>query len=494
MIASRIPALLLAAGLLPTLAFAQEKPKADDPKPEAAKTHKVQAGPILVEVEVSGYFDSSKTAEVSVKPEVWSTLEVQRAVAAGTRVEKDEPLVWLETKELDRQLRDKRMSLEISRLTLEQAIKDLQQLEETQSLDLAAAQRSKQLADEALDYFLKVGRPLSEKSAEYSLRSARINLESAQEELRQLERMYRDDDLTEETEEIILKRTREQVEFSKFNLERTQVRIDRQLKHEIPQEHKTLTEAAQRQHLSLAKSELTLPILAQKKRLEVDKAKAEFKHASEELKRLEEDRGLMVVRSPIAGVVYYGAATRGKWPTQSSMDTLSKQLASGGKITSGQVVMTIVQPRPLEILASLEEKNLHLVTEGISGFVVPTGLPNLHLPAKVQSVSPIPVAAGTFDCQISVKLDNQATRLMPGMACTVKLLAYQNDQALTVPEGAVFSEPTNPNSRFVYLTRKGSDPEKRTVKVGHSSDKNLEITAGLKAGDEILLEQPKQSK
>ena len=90
-----------------------------------------------------------------------------------------------------------------------------------------------------------------------------------------------------------------------------------------------------------------------------------------------------------------------------------------------------------------------------------------------------------------MELDNQATRLKPGMACTVKLMAYRNEKALTVPESAVFSEPANPGKRFVYLAASGGEPQKRSVEVGHSSDKQLEIKAGLKAGDEILLEKPK---
>ena len=80
----------------------------------------------------------------------------------------------------------------------------------------------------------------------FSVKSAVEYLEYAKEELRQLEKMYRSKDLTEETEEIILRRTRFQVESSEVQLKEAELRRDVTLKVELPRREIKAREAAAR--------------------------------------------------------------------------------------------------------------------------------------------------------------------------------------------------------------------------------------------------------
>ena len=63
-----------------------------------------------------------------------------------------------------------------------------------------------------LKRFLENDIDLTKRSAANSLKSSEQTLEYQLEELKQLEKMYKEDDLTEETEEIVLKRQRDAVE------------------------------------------------------------------------------------------------------------------------------------------------------------------------------------------------------------------------------------------------------------------------------------------
>ena len=83
---------------------------------------------------------------------------------------------------------------------------ELDNLKESTPQKLEAAKRSHRVANEDFTYFDKTNRVQREKSARFNLKSAEQRLENALEELKQLEKMYKADDLTEETEEIILKR------------------------------------------------------------------------------------------------------------------------------------------------------------------------------------------------------------------------------------------------------------------------------------------------
>ncbi|MFG0334951.1 MAG: hypothetical protein ACF8TS_16465, partial [Maioricimonas sp. JB049] len=187
--------ILLAAGLAPP-------PVVADP-PE---THVVESGPFRVTVELDGVFESQSMHEVILRPEVWSGLVALKAVEQGTRVEEGEQVLWLDTDKIENEIRDLEFQIEQGQLSFEQKEVELATLRKSVPLDIEAAERARRVAVDDLNYFLEIDEGLRRRSAEESLLSAKYSLEYAQEELDQLEKMYRADDLTEETEEIILRR------------------------------------------------------------------------------------------------------------------------------------------------------------------------------------------------------------------------------------------------------------------------------------------------
>jgi len=195
----------------------------------------------------------------------------------------------------------------------------------------------------------------------------------------------------------------------------------------------------------------------------------------------------MAVESPADGYVYYGRCTRGKWP---GVDTLANQLQEGGKLQANNVFITIVAPRPLRVRADVTEKDLHRLTKGVAGTAIPAGYPEMNLPSVVEHVSPFPIGPGTFDGYVRVTLDEQAKPVVPGMACTLKLIAYEKQDALTVPAAAVFENPADGERNLVYVKTAADKPEERKVVVGQKSDQTWEILQGLQAGEEILLQKP----
>ena len=237
----RIAAALFCALLFPHLAAAPsscgaaEKAK-EDAKKSDAKTHTVRRGPLKLSVEIDGVLEAVHMHPVAFTPKQWSDLLVTKAVPQGATVNKGEPLVWLDTQMIDRQIRDLQLAAELGAASLRQAELDAAALEQTGPLQLAAARRAKQAADEDLDYYLKVSRARSIKAAHFSVSNAEQNLENAEEELRQLEKMYKEDDLTEETEEIILKRSRNDVEAARYYLESARLQRDRTLSVLLPRE------------------------------------------------------------------------------------------------------------------------------------------------------------------------------------------------------------------------------------------------------------------
>lgn len=464
-------------------AEAKEKPK--DAKPATAK---ITREPLKIDLSLKGVFEATNKAEIVLRPKQWRELTVVKAVEHGQEVRKGDVLVELDFEKIDDQISDLRKDLELSDLSLKLAENNLKILEAATPLDLKLAERNKKITDEDLARFLKIDKPLIVKSADFMLKMSENNLKYEEEELRQLEKMYKADELTEDTEEIILQRQRDSVERAKFYFENSKVNHEEALKIELPREEESRTFLAEQQALLNQRTQATLPVSLEQQRIQMEKAKVERKRAQDRLEELLADRKEMELKAPTDGIVYYGQYVRGQW----SGDTMTAEsLRQGGTITRDKVFMTIVKSRPMVVRAEIPESSLHYVKPGLKGTVVPTGYPDLKLSATIDSVQTVPMG-GQFAATVKLALAYEAEPLMPGMNCAVKVTPYLAKSALVAPASAVFSEKLDEDSKYVYLYQEGKKPQKRPVVVGKKSGDKIEILEGLDKGDEILTEEPKE--
>ena len=125
--------------------------------------------------------------------------------------------------------------------------------------------------------------------------------------------MYRSKDLTEETEEIILRRQRFQVEIGEFYLKEAELHRDQTLKIDLPRQEQRVRENAVKQAIDLEKARALLPLNLNQKRLALAKLKHDQAKAAEKLADLRRTEMTMTVHAPADGLVYYGRAERGHW-------------------------------------------------------------------------------------------------------------------------------------------------------------------------------------
>ena len=171
---------------------------ADEDKPETITIDGVVTGRTIVEL----------TADAKQL----GGLEIQKILPSIELVKKGQPLVWFETKPLDKKMEDAETALKLAELTLKEAEFDYEAFVKSSELDLQAATRKRDRARQDYDYYQKVDRPGQLEQAEQSLISSRFSFESAREEYEQLLQMYKEDDLTEESEEIVLRRAKRSME------------------------------------------------------------------------------------------------------------------------------------------------------------------------------------------------------------------------------------------------------------------------------------------
>jgi len=471
----------------PPAAKPEKTPPEASPR-EAGATYKVKKEPFKIEVTLKGTFEAEKTAEVSVRPDVWAALEVVKAAEHGQTVKRGDVLVQLDLEKIDEEIAELRLKRAISDLAFKQAEENLKALEASTPVDLKLAERAQKIAHEDLEKFLRADRALSEKNANFALRSAENYLENQQDELRQLEKMYKADDLTEETEEIVLKRQRRAVEVAEHVVEMARASRDDAFKVDLPRRQETLEQAAVKQDLLAAKLKVSLPVALNQAQREYEKLKLDRSREEEKLKKLLADRAAMTVKAPLDGVVYYGRFTRGKW---SGMEQVAESLRPGGIVMKNAVLMTVVQPRPVFVRSSVFEADVAKLRPGMKGTVQPTAFADVKLEAAVERIDAIPSAADSFEVRLGLRAEPSSASIVPGMTCTAKIVPYAEKNAIAIPSKALFTEEMDERQTYVFAIEAGK-AKKRPVTVGKRADDRVEIVRGLAEGDEILLERPKE--
>jgi HlyD family secretion protein len=493
--------LILATRPAPVQAEAAQKPatKPDDasvtasPGTNKPTTTRVEKGPFKIEVVLSAVFEAQRMSEVSIRPKAWATpLAVERAVELGRPVKKGDILVEFVRDKIDALIEDTAVENTVSELALKLAEDELPLLEKALPIDLAAAARAKTQADEDLKRFFEIDKPEAERTVHFTVKQSRESLEYAKEELRQLEKMYRSKDLTEETEEIILRRQRFQVVAREHYVRQAEFQRDQKLKIDLPRQEEHVRENAVKLAIELEKARSLSPLTLSQKRLSALKLKHDYSKSVAKLADLHQDREAMTVHSPADGLVYYGRSDRGNWPAAAAT---AQKLQRGGIIAPDEVFITVVAVRPIDVRAAVDEKDLLALTEPgvLKGQVTPAVDPQHRLPVRLTSVLPVAREPGKFDAVFALDSGETPLVIKPGMSCSVKLVPYRKENALTVPATAVFEDDlADALSYYVYLAKADKDGKypRRPVKIGKSIGGRTEIVDGLAEADEILTGKP----
>ena len=461
----------------------EEKQKAEIPKP---KTHKVVPSLFRITFDADGSFAAPDLHEVSIDTQSWSMLTVIEALSHGAEVSKGEVLVKLEREKIEQKIRDLRLELEVTALDLKVAEAELELQKNTSPLEMAAIERRNKQVQEDLNFYRKTQLPHKKESAEAALKSAKDSLSYVEEELKQLKKMYEADDLTEETEEIILKRAQASVERARFTLKGAEIRKTESLQFEIPRETLETEEGARRSELSLQTRRKTHPVGLIKKRIEVQKLKLQYEQAKENHKRLQDDLGKMRVTASIAGTLFRGTIDQGKWSGSSSVDP---KLRKGGVLKPNEVFMTIVPSNSrLKLHTSVPEKYFKHLSKGLKAEVRPTISPDTILEASVSEVSKTPDSPGQHALKLTIKVPNES-QLSTGMTAKITFVAYEQEKAIWIPKSA-FEQGDEPKIGFVNVYRKDRNPRRQKVSIGNRHENKIEVLKGLRPGAEVLLEKP----
>ena len=266
-------------------------------------------------------------------------------------------------------------------------------------------------------------------------------------------------------------------------------------KRQIPESEVRLEQARvqlQRQE-RLRKEGLNTPNDIDNAKAEVDSLVARIASAQETVKVAESQIAMQqtaiddtIIRAPFSGVALSKDAQPG--------EMVSPVSAGGGFTRTG--ISTIVDMRSLEIEVDVNESYINRVRSGQGVTAVLDAYPDWQIPANVIAVVP------TADRQkatvlVRIGFKQLDPRILPDMGVKVTFLrdadtaaaaaSQSAAQAVTLaPQSAV---KTDSGTTFVFLVT-GQTVERRAVKVGGTDGDRVEVLAGLKGGDRVVVAPP----
>ena len=401
---STLPCLLVSSSLMAPLIVGAEG------RAEAADAEAVT---------VSGVFEAAIVSEIRQDTEHLKSFVISKIVPHGTTISKGQNLVWFESEDLDREIRKAEVDLRLSKLTLDDDEFSHKQFLETQRLDREAAERAKRKAQQDHDNFVKVDRQRQLKTAEFNLKSSNASLANAAEELKQLEQMYKEDDLTEESEEIVLKRAKQSVESAEHRLEGTKIQTLRTVNQTIPQSDAQQAASLSRANLTYQKVMRDLASSRTRREIEMTQKRDQFKEAEEKLKEMQQERQQVVLKAPHDGIFFHGKLQRGKLSDKES------SLQAGSGVTNNHTIATVSDSRRLRVRIDLSEEKLQTVIAGAKCEVKPKAFPDVSFMATVKSVSRVPFAGTKYDCVVTFRHRNDIS-IVPTMTCDVEFSVPAN--------------------------------------------------------------------
>ena len=171
------------------------------------------------------------------------------------------------------------------------------------------------------------------------------------------------------------------------------------------------------------------------------------------------------------------------WPAPADGTVIVKRIINGQRVVAGDELYRIVDLTNVWVIADVAEGDLADIKLGAPASVTFRAYRSQPVEGVVTFIYP-EVRTETRTVRVRIEVANPDERLKPDMYADVVFHAGADGSPVTaVPTGAIIDNGT----RQIVLVAKGDGRfEPRPVKLGRRGDGHVEITEGLKPGEEIV--------
>ena len=207
-------------------------------------------------------------------------------------------------------------------------------------------------------------------------------------------------------------------------------------------------------------------------------ARAQMQQARATLEQLEEEHRNTTIAAPIDGVVLSRDVEMG--------DAVSSILVLGSSAT---LVMTIGDTHEVYVKGKVDESDIGKVFLNQPARIKVESFKDKTFTGKVTKISPMGVEKDnvtTFEVRASI--NNPGGELKAAMTANAEIILEEHKSVLMIPEGAIIYDKDKKASVEVPDPRGKEGKRRVDVKVGISNGAKTELLAGLKEGEQVVLQ------
>jgi HlyD family secretion protein len=451
---------------------------------QAYSFYDVRRGDFLVSVVEGGALEAVN--EVVIRNEVEGTARIIYIVPEGSNVQKDDLLVELDSSQAQDQVNLQEINVEKAQFSVKQADATLQIQKSIEDSNLQAASNRLEFAQTDLSKYIKG-------EAQQARRNAQIEITNVVETLVLAEDSYRwSDQLFTNGFE-----TKSRLDQDRLKVDQTLLRLEQATNalwmvetFDIPKRQREL-EAARDE----ARENLERAMLQADRRLSQAKADLETQKKTLDLSltKLERDRKQLEaakIYAPQDGLVVYATPSGGGRGFSSE-----SMIEEGAVVRNRQELIKLPDVSAMKLTVKIHESHINQVRLGQPAYVVLDSMPDQRFKGHVNKVAPLPDTQSRFanpDLKVyatEVLVTDQLPDLKPGVSARAEIVITNLPGVLTVPMQAV---TTRKGKQVVFLASAPLQPV--PVSVGLYNSKFIEVTSGLREGDQVLLSPPFDTK
>jgi len=456
----------------------------EDTQPETLELHTVNATSFDITVTSSGELVAKEQTEI--RSEVETQAAIVELVEEGTRVQKGDLLVQLNSEPIETQIDDQVLTVETARSDYITAENSLEIQKSENEAALRQARLALELARIELNKWLEGDKVKRIEELDTAIEKAERTLDRDEEKFEKAQRLYEKGFLSYDefkTDEISFEESKANLEIARLNkrvfLEYEEGKTTRQLSSDVEEAEAEL-ERVKRQNESRLVS----------KQADYSNKKRQLELREERLAKLKDDLEACTMRAPTDGLVVY-ATSIGDRRRRASMGDGAIEI--GRNIRPNELIMILPDTSRMQASVKVHESIAGRIEQGQPANIRVEALPNATLNGTVESVGVLAESGGWRDPNLreyTVKIDinpeDQTRELKPAMRCETEIVLGQVNDSLATPIQSVHRD--GPVS-YVY-TPEGARFRKTPVMLGRRSNMYVEIRKGLEAGDRVLLRQP----
>ncbi|MFN7971529.1 MAG: efflux RND transporter periplasmic adaptor subunit [Acidobacteriota bacterium] len=383
----------------------------------------VKSGEFIAQLIQNGELRASKTEAISSP--TWG--KISDMVPEGAAVKEGDPVVWIETDEVEQEVKRNAFDLEVAKTNLKKA-------EEQTRLSGVSTQLS-----------------LEEAKAQASFRT--VSLERADDTLKKREALAK--------EGLV----------SKADLESAQI---------AAMEARLALETA---NVALAKVQEENQSKGKTSGLDLDNAKANLEKAQKQYDMSKQRLDNAIVKTTKGGIVVYKKNWRGEKVKVGDQVWMGNALV---EIPDLSAMEAILQVNEVDISRVKAGQEVALTVEAVPGLALTGKIASVANLAKELPGAKEGEPSGIRAFEVIATINERDERLKPGMSVVAQVITGHETASLTIPRLAVFER----DGKTVAFVKKRLGYEARPVELGEHNSHEVVVKDGLKPGEQVCLLDP----